>query len=637
MTASVYDRSTQNDGVDAVLFRADRICQSAEMNELQSGLRNKLAALGDSLYKDGAIIRDAGCRVDQATGVTELDGGAVYIAGAVRGIPPATLTVQTVGTVTVGIYLSEVVQSELENPALLNPAIGTRGYGEPGALRLVRQPRWGIAGTSADDFAPVYAIDDGVLRAKEPPPNLDAVTQALARYDRDSAGGMYIVDGMQLRTVDVTQPATRQVFTLSAGRARVSGHGVEQRTDRRITYTPAPDTRTITAEPHISTTAAAQRIALDSTPVLAVDRVTIYAERTVDVVHGAIVGAIDPLPDTAILELLDVRQGATVFGPADFKLTGGRVDWSMQGAEPATGSTYKVTYRYVKTVEPSAQDSTGITVSGAVPGTVVSVDYKQLVPRIDRLCITADGELTWLRGVAAAWQPQPPAVPSGLLLLATVVQTWDASMRIERDGVVVVPMPELAKLQDRQDKLAEMLARLQLETNINTREAQAKRGMQVDPFLSDAVRDQGAVQTAAVFGGICTLPVTATASYAADDVQQPATLPFDLVPVIEQPWRTGSMRINPYDAFEPMEGWAMLAPAVDRWSNVQTQWTSPVTQIVTSTTEVGIRTEEVLVSRSVTVDKTIPVRDLAFEVRGFAPREVLAAVWFDGIAVQPTA
>lgn len=35
----------------------------------------------------------------------------------------------------------------------------------------------------------------GGCAPKEAPPNIDAVTQALARYDRDSSGSNYIVRG----------------------------------------------------------------------------------------------------------------------------------------------------------------------------------------------------------------------------------------------------------------------------------------------------------------------------------------------------------------------------------------------------------------------------------------------------------
>ncbi|MCP6582618.1 DUF4815 domain-containing protein, partial [Klebsiella pneumoniae] len=76
--------------------------QSAEANEIQDYAKQRVKALGDALFKDGDIVRDARAVVNQTTGVTQMESGAVYLRGMVRGIPSATITIPVTGTVVLG-------------------------------------------------------------------------------------------------------------------------------------------------------------------------------------------------------------------------------------------------------------------------------------------------------------------------------------------------------------------------------------------------------------------------------------------------------------------------------------------------------------------------------------------------------
>lgn len=97
MTTDVYNRHDDNKRYDRHLFRADRVLQSAELNEVQSNVFARLKSVGDVLFREGGIVRGAIIKVDSATGQTLCESGAVYLDGAVRGVPPATITVPTVG------------------------------------------------------------------------------------------------------------------------------------------------------------------------------------------------------------------------------------------------------------------------------------------------------------------------------------------------------------------------------------------------------------------------------------------------------------------------------------------------------------------------------------------------------------
>lgn len=643
MIDGYFNRFDPSKEYESHLFRAGYVLQSAELNEIQYAATNRVRGIADALFKDGDVVRDARVVVNVDTGVATCEAGAVYLQGAVRGVPPATLTIPTIGVVTIGVYLQSSVVTELEDPALRDPATLTRNYQEPGAARHKLHAAWGFAGDSqAGEFFPVYKVEDGVLRAKEPPPNLDAVTQALARYDRDSAGGTYVVSGLGVKALD-DLVSGEQVYSVAEGRARVNGYGVELTTSRRLVYAAAPDLLYINSEPHMSAGPTAQRIDFDRPPSAGIVEVEITAEKTVTLTHGGFTGAQDPLPDTSVLQILEVKQGGTTYVQnTDYKLTAGKVDWSLTGAEPATGSTYSVKYQHITAVTPTAVDDTGFTVEGAVASSLVLVSYNQKLPRIDRLALSAEGVLVWLKGVAAEWNPQAPAVPADMLSLAIVRQTWGINRTVTNDSVRVVPMSELSAINGKMDYMLGLIAQQRLAGDISLREAGQKKGLFVDPFLDDNQRDQGAEQTAAIFGGELTLPVTIDAVFQMPtDVTARTSLAFTLSQLLAQTARTGVMKVNPYMAFEPIPAAVTLTPAVDNWTVVNTTWASAITERVTvgsgnaGSTSTST-SSQVLSSASRPAESLRPI-EVRFSAAGFGPGETLLSLTFDGVAVTPTA
>lgn len=644
MLPNVYNRFDSAKGYDQHLFRADRILQSAELNEVQSNIFDRLGKVASALFKDGDIVSDCTCIVDKDTGQTMIAGGQIYLAGAVRSISGANFIVPNVGSVAIGVYQVASTIDEIDDPELLNPAVGTRGYMEPGAARLKLTHTWGFVGDGQPGtFFPVYEVTDGNLAAKSAPPQLDSVTQALARYDRESAGGTYVVSGLSVQKL--ADSNGQQVYSIAEGSARVRGFSVEFSTSTRFLFDPAPDYRFISAEPHLSTTANEQTITLDYSPAANVTEAQITAERTVTLTHGAYSGVSDPLPDTSILSIEQVRQGATVYTKdTDYKLTSGKVDWSPAGAEPATGSSYEVTYRYIKTILTPASTETTVTVSDAVPGTLVFVSYNQMLPRLDKLCVTDEGVITLIKGVAADYNPRYPDVPSNMLAIATIYQTWTASRRVVQDGIRVVPMNDLVTMSKRIDYAISMIAQQQLESDVNFRETGAKKGMFTDPFIDDSQRDQGREQTAAVFNGEMMLPVYG--EILACDNRGPAGVSYldmTATPSVQQLARTGSMKVNPYMAFGLMPAQVTLNPSIDRWADVQTSWTSPVTRtVVVAFFSLGLltRVDSTSVNSELLNTQTVLQSNLRqiwveFTISGFGPGENLSKVTFDGLEVQP--
>lgn len=635
-----FDRTDPTKEYESHKFVAGRGLQSAELNEIQTTSFNRIKAIADSLFKDGDVIRDAQCVVNATTGVVNCQSGAIYLRGAVRGVAPKTFTIPIVGTIAIGIRLIESFITANDDPTLLDPANGTRNYAKAGSDRLKVHAEWGFDGDSGTgEFYPVYTVVDGMQNAKEPPPNLDAFSQALARYDRDSAGGCYVVSGLQVTQLADNVDGT-QAYTMSEGRARVYGNAIEFATARRIRFDTLPDLKQITNEPHLSTTASAQRVNFNRKPGGYITEVTITEEKTVTLVHGVSTGAQDPLPDTSILQILEVKQGGSTYTPvSDYNLTADKVDWSPAGSEPAPGSSYTVKYRYLKNVTPTLVDSTGFTVTGAVVGTLIQVSYSQKLPRIDRLCLTADGSTVWMKGISAEYNPQPPTVPVDMLALTSIYQTWDADRRTSNDGVRVVPMPVLAKIEGRIDKAMQLIAQGRLESTIHTREGGTKKGLFVDPFLDDSQRDAGTPQTAAIVGGELILPIAATVKQMGSDITTPTTLSYAISTTLSQPLKTGSMNINPYMAFGAVPAQVVLTPSVDRWTTVENNSINGITSrfIVgagdQSSTETTVR-NVLLSTASISIENLRSI-EVSFSISGFDPSEVLETLTFDGQEVTP--
>ncbi len=636
-----YDRTNDTKHYEKHLFRAGYVLQSAELNEIQEVGKRRLKRLSDAIFKDGDIIRDAGIVIDANTGTASLEGGAIYVGGAVRGVEPATLTIPTTGRVLVGVYLKSSVVTEVDDPELRDPATGVRNYNEPGAARLKEWIVWGYQGDGqSGEFYPVHEVVDGSVIHKEPPPQLDAVTQSIAAYDRDSAGGTYIVSGLTVNLESVGAN-DQQVYTISEGRARLNGFPIELPASRRVAYNAAPDLLRIEAEPKVSQTANAQRINLDFGPAAKIEQVKITEEKTVTITHGSFSGAADILPDTAVIQIMSVVQGGTTYiQGTDYRLQGGAVDWSLTGNEPALGSSYQVTYRYIATATITSPDEFGFTVAGAVPGTLVLTTYQAKLPRIDRLCLNEKGEAVWVKGAASLYGVSPPAVGSNLLPLATVHQTWvQATMNVSPDGTRMVPMSDIAALNQRVDALYKELAINKLSVDLAGRDSGLRRGLFADPLVDDSMTDAGIQQTAAIVDGELSLAIDAQTLPLNNDVQVGTTCAYAPQVAIAQEARSTTMKCNPYQAFDPVPATVRLTPSVDRWTITQSRVVDNVTRRFTRwgwwwwgrSASVSTRNEVISASSS-EIEYLRPIT-VHFEIKGFGPGETVKQCLFDGIDV----
>jgi hypothetical protein len=128
-----------------------------------------------------------------------------------------------------------------------------------------------------------------------------------------------------------------------------------------------------------------------------------------------------------------------------------------------------------------------------------------------------------------------------------------------------------------------------LKNDANANDTSHKKGIFVDPFIDDDMRDQGITQSAAIVDGALCLPISADV-VDMGKVTKPWTLPYDLEPILEQTAVTSSMKINPYQSFAPVPADVQITLDIDRWSEVQTEWASPITQRFSATSSPLTRT-----------------------------------------------
>ena len=687
----ILDGSQDGKNYDRPMFVAGRIFQSAEANEIVSASQARLKSIADSLFKDGDISRDARCILDDdpnnpTMAKVTLESGAIYLAGAMRGVGPGSFSISKTGTVVIGVWMIQKIITSADDPSLLDPAAGTRGYNEPGAERLQIIPTWGWQGdgTTGAEFFPIYYVDDGQLRAKEPPPNLDAVTQAIAKYDVDSNGSNYVVSGMRVSRMDDDPGSQKYVFNIDAGRARVNGFAIALPAARRLLQAFTPDLKVIDSEAHNAKGGGTESVDVFRPPINRITKVVITRQTDEELTRGQQAGGIDNLGQPTAKAISKVYVPAGPGGtPAEVVYIKGtdwqyaktstgqditdQIDWSLSGTgskEPAVGQKYHAIYTYTDGL--AMADSftdTAFQITGAVAGTDILVSYESKLPRIDRLVIDETGKFSWINGVASDFNPIYPQVPSNVLALAQVYHTWYSGPQgsghnqdyVISDAVRMVSMSDLEGMNQRMDTMTDLIAQLNLLTDVNTRESAAKKGVFVDPMTGEDNRDPSFTQTAAIASGALQLPIAGPAvtdvSTPSADITSQLSCDFVYETVLSNTARTGEMKVNPYMAFAPFPAQVTLNPSIDRWVRTETNWLSAETRYFTTvvyapwsfqlgihgTTQVTGSTETTeLVSTTTRDDEYLREIDVAFVLTGFAPNEPLDSVFFDSISVNPT-
>lgn len=634
-----YDRAADKTAsLQGVVFYGQRpYLQGAEINELQTIARRRHERLGRLVAADGDRIERAEAIVDVEAGTVTLTSGEIYVAGDVFPVAESVLTaVPMAGRVEIGVRLTKSWITHEDDPSLVGLVPGSVAEGEPGAAREQVAISWArdLDG-GAGNFYAVYTLVDGTIIDQTTPSILEPAMQAIAVYDR--AHGHYVVSGC--RVTGLGASAGAQQFSIEAGEANISGFKRTRLAASRIAIEEDWDELAVPGETHTYPGGASHTFAVDKPPIGVINSILLTKQKTVAVTRGATAAGQDGLPDTSVIEIVEVKQGGTTYVAAtDYVRTGNSVDWAPAGAEPATGSSYNVTYRYRAAVAATASTDKTITVSGGATGGDIIVAYTTKMPRVDLIGLRQDGTVAYVRGVSASAHPVAPLAPADVLPLAEVSYDWIDRPVITNIAIRSIPYADIWRLYDRVIEHDRLIQLSRLQTSLDRKDPTLKKGMFVDPFTTDEYRDAGAVQTAAIGLGMMQLAITPTLHRL--DLDQPVMLDHVEEIIVSQTLKTGCTKINPYANFTPLPAAMTLDPPVDFWTQQQTVWASAATIAVNGGTTISgplttSTTATQLVSQTTEQADYLRPISVNFSIEGFGHGEILSALTFDGLVVTP--
>lgn len=633
-----YNRYDKNKNYTKVLFKPDKPLQQAELNELQSQIGNQLKGIGDGVYREGAVlsgldfsITDKGTTIDIA-----LQPGILYIAGRILDTQKTTINVPKTGDGYIyATYNEDIVNATMDSA--LNDPISTS---VDGADRI--KSSVSLSATPVDDTSViVYHFQNGALFVNIDTPLSNDIMKTLAQRTQETNGSYRSgSDGLRL-SVDTTQTNDDNISVIvSDGIAYVRGWRNEKVAATRVSVAPSKATRQVINESH-SYNSNTGAFTLYQAPVAKVTSVTSPVSVTETVSRGS--GLADTFRNGNVVAIKSITSSkGTVYGtldnpetqanPADVTLqNGNQIAWrSGSNVIPTTGSTYQVTYYYVKnmvsgtdfsvktnSVNSISQIPTTDIVFSGMGGdkpvndmriaSAVSVTYDFYLARRDLITLNAAGVFQVIAG-------EPNTITE---VSAPVTANDDLSLSI--GWVTVYPNSKYAETNDHTvtnltfAQLQKVVARLQtLEYNVATmaqditaaqgHDPLALRGVfsdgfnsferaDVDIFGSDANgttwKENGSVVPMAAWSfddAYITLPyanskvignVVNTTSPGTAPFNNPMqwtgrviTAPYKIVAEISQRIATGDMSVNPYMVYQTQTGVLTLNPAADVWQDV---------------------------------------------------------------------
>lgn len=632
--ANIHDRSALRPAVDRVYFGEADYAQATDLNDAFSAEERKRRQVGDLVASDGDRLSGGDVIVDTDAGTVLITAGSIYLRGAPRAVDRATLSaVPMAGDVELGVRVVVVPVTAADDDIYYGLQRGTESYGEPGAVRTTMSVTWAFDGDGGSgDFYRYALLRDGSVISQSAPPTLTGVQKQIGVYDND-AHGNYIVRGCQVTALGLN--GLDRIFSVASGVCNVLGTKVNRPVDNRFEVEEDPDVGTVDLETHSFTDGGSGTAVLKvrRPPVAAINTLIVVKEKEVTLTKG-VTDSIDPLPDDGVVSIVEVKQLSTTFvNPTDYVRNGDAVDWSPGGAEPTTGSSYTVKYRYFDAVVADGFTATEISVSGGVTGTDVFVGYHYKLPRHDRILIASDGSLSYLRGLSSPENPHPPAEPDDALSLCVVRNDWFGKPSIDNNGTRSLSFRRLNQLESRLSQTIDMVLLERLKSDANSRAPGPALGIFTDPFWDDSKRDLGETQDAACFDGTMQLAIEPT-------IHEVRLLAFGMLDYTEstllaQDLRTACEKINPYMNFAPMPPRITIEPSSDFWTETASVTLSDVTRVFGTGNQTRVRSA--IVSETVDTTRLPFLRqiDVDFVITDLGAGEIVTELFFDGVDVHP--
>jgi len=610
-----FDTEPSHSDYKAVLFRAGDALQSAEMNEMQSALKNDLSKIASRFVANGGIISGIEVDTQYADGVTtdiivNVSGGIIFADGEYVSVPPASFTKAGETLLTSEFKIAtKIIYEEIthdDDATLLDPALETRNHGQAGAGRLkitgeviledsyvdasntLLFPLFTIA--QGEIVVPMEVEEDGFEKYRSD------VVDIVAKYDRNSNGN-YLINGHEIEYIGTTNPFNGSIgtnvgpfwFNVADGSSNVDGYNYEVEKSRYLELNALVDFELKQNEP--------QTFSVDGwypvrhTPVNRAFRVTgSKIANNLGMTHGSFAGASDEIPAQyqPVLSIININQGGTVFVQGtDYALVGDTITWLNGGQEPAPNSSYTATFNYQYTETESnfssdgnysmgtlSSDKKSIYIHGFGNGSQVQYDYDFVLKRIDTVYIDSNGNLGVIKGVAAEDTPKAPENDTEKTLkIAEILLSGDADPVVNLTTNRTFKMSDIQLILDAVKDNDYNLSRVALEVNMMKNQPGASlRGAFVDTFNDDDSRDQGQENTAMCVGDNLIMNINwATQDFLALDElhEEQEYFEMDSTPsalhILSQPFWTKSRKVNSYLFQAPPQAKIKITPSVYRW------------------------------------------------------------------------
>ena len=598
---NLYDSSK---GYTELLFRAGKVLQSKEVNELQSTIKNQIKNVGDTILTDGDIVE--GCQLVIDDKKATLTKGKIYLDGNVRDVSDTELTITGEGTEIIGVILKKEVVTPDDDPDLLEVASGYDNYNQDGAYRLKEFVEITL---NDPNSTIIYTLEDGqqiALNTSEDLTQMDKIQATLARRTFDESGN-YKVNGMKL--VEKNQTDIDHIYiSMEPGKAYVRGYEVVKPAAQTIPLDRATDLRTVENEPKQFKTGT-DLYALNNDYINAINKVVAIVEVTRTITRSSIVGGTDSLPLTPVASISEVRQGGTVYNSGvDYQLTNDGVDWSLGGSAPDPGSTYSVTWSYNKTMivntdyvlyNPEDRNTGYIKfLDGDKPinNSTFLVNYNFMLCRRDMISIDKDGKVVVTKGQSDILKMvESPSVDADVVLPlgSVLLKPKTDEVAIINNNTQTIPMLDLYKMLNRISSLEYNQAITDLDNEAAAGEnATELIGVLTDGFIgltkSDIYHSEWSASidldneelTLPFETNVQSLTINTNDSFNVGVFNRTMTAPYTEVKLLSQNLATNNLRINSYNAF-PKTPVVTLSPSVDNWVDTKTTIGGTITKTVT--------------------------------------------------------
>lgn len=589
---NLYDETKQ---YTELLFRAGKVLQSKEVNELQSMLKHQIKNIGDIILTNGDIVE--GCQlITNSNNTVTISQGKVYLNGNTYKVNDTTISITGRGTENIGVRLKKEYISADEDETLRDVASGYDNYNQDGAFRLKETAEMLlITDENKDDpdLSIIYTLVDGQqlsVNNTEDLTQLDKINATLAKRTYDESGN-YKVEGLELVNKSYTVDG-KNFISMEAGRAYIKGYEVNKPFATAIGLDAANDVRSVENEPKIYKNGT-NKYSLNNTYVSNIIKVVSIVQVQQNITRGSIIGGIDYLPLFPVVDIISIIQGDTTYVKGtDFQLLNDGVDWGLGGKEPNPGESYTVVWSYNKTMVKGTDYKLISEGEASINGFIqflngdkpindsqFLINYEFKMCRRDVIALDKNGNVVIIKGQPDILRTvESPAVSNEevLVLGSTLIKPNTTDVQVINNNTKNIPMLDLYKMLERISSLEYNQAISNLDQEAADGESATQlQGILTDGFLgltkSDVYHSE---YTASVDldSQELTLPFDSFVSGLTIDnttgsyglFNRLLTAPYSEITLLSQPLATGTMRINSYDAFPklPVVG---LSPSVDNW------------------------------------------------------------------------